>query len=241
MFTWWGDEEHRSPNLAVKKDYITFLGLTNNRRSVVLTNYRGETEDIKETGYILDITATGFTCRNLTLLQSFNVDYEYPGDPSKNIEKRTSTITQCVVMIANGDKHVYDNVAILSRLDTLFLRTKRSYFKNVYIEGTDDWMGGGMVSVWEDCTLVFPTGGGVCMAMNVVFFNCNVEAPRGMQFYKAELRGMERPVALIHCTLPVSTPERRIAWIREKAPPASQPELTDLPKQGHQRRAADDL
>ena len=95
-------------------------------------------------------------------------------------------ITQAVALQAAGDKHVYENVALLSRLDTMFLRTARSYFKNVYIEGTDDWMGGGQISVWEDSTLVYPNGSGVMSASNVVFRNCRFEATRGMQFYKAE-------------------------------------------------------
>jgi len=89
-------------------------------------------------GYVLNVNATGFTVRNLTI----NVDYEYPGDSSKNLAKRTAVITQAVALQSAGDKHVYENVALLSRLDTMFLRTTRSYFKNVFIEGTDDFIGG---------------------------------------------------------------------------------------------------
>jgi pectin methylesterase-like acyl-CoA thioesterase len=69
--------------------------------------------------------------------------------------------TWWMALQSSGDKHVYENVALLGRLDTMFLRTTRSYFKNVYIEGTDDWMGGGQLSVWEDCTLVYPRGSSV--------------------------------------------------------------------------------
>lgn len=146
-------------------------------------------------------------------------DYEYPGNPSKNLTKRSDVITQAVALQAVGDKHVYENVAILGRLDTMFLRTKRSYFKNVYIEGTDDWLGGGQVSVWEDCTLVFPEGQGVMIAVNIAFFNCRFEATEGMRFYKVGFRSHLRPSALIDCTVPVNTPEKRVAWMREPAPP----------------------
>ncbi len=148
----------RQPSLGITKDWITLLGLTNNRRAVVLADNRGLDEGASDDGYLLDVNATGFTAKNLTILNYCNCDYEYPGDPSKNLTLRNPTITQAVALQAAGDKHVYENVAILGRLDTMFLRTTRSYFKNVYIEGTDDWMGGGQMSVWQDCELAYPTG-----------------------------------------------------------------------------------
>lgn len=204
----------RTPSLSIRKNYITFLGLTNNRRTVVLADNRGLMQGADDDGYILDVNATGFTAKNLTILNYCNTDYEYPGDPGKNLTKRSDVITQAVALQAAGDKHVYENVALLSRLDTMFLRTTRSYFKNVYIEGTDDWMGGGQISVWEDCTLVYPTGRGVMSASNVVFFSCRFEAVRGMQFYKVEFRSAERPVALIDCIVPAHT-----SWSRGRVTP----------------------
>jgi hypothetical protein len=209
----------RTPSMSIRKDYITFLGLTNNRRAVVLADNRGLMQGAEDNGYILDVNATGFTAKNLTILNYCNVDYDYPGDSSKNLRKRSDVITQAVALQAAGDKHVYDNVALLSRLDTMFLRTTRSYFHHVYIEGTDDWMGGGRISVWQDSTLVYPTGRGVMSAGNCVFLNCRFEAMRGMQFYKAEFRTAERADVLIDCVLPVSTPANRVAWIRGPAAP----------------------
>jgi len=209
----------RVPSLSITKNWITFLGLTNNRRSVVLADNRGLDEGASDDGYLFDVNATGFTVKNLTILNYCNCDYEYPGDPTKNLKMRNPTITQAVALQAAGDKHVYENVALLSRLDTMFLRTTRSYFKNVYIEGTDDWMGGGQMSVWQDCDLVYPTGRGVMSASGVVFFNCKFEATRGMEFYKAEFGSAARPDALINCVLPVSSPQSRVAWVRGKAAP----------------------
>ena len=208
----------RTPSMHITKNYITFLGLTNNRRAVVLADNRGNQQGAEDNGYILDVNADGFTCKNLTIINYCNVDYEYPGDPSKNLTKRSSVITQAVALQAVGDKHVYENVALLGRLDTMFLRTRRSYFKNVYIEGTDDWLGGGQVSVWENCTLVFPEGQGVMIAVNIAFFNCRFEATNGMRFYKVGFRSHLRPSALINCTVPVNTPEKRVAWMKEQAP-----------------------
>lgn len=208
-----------TPSMRITKNYITFLGLTNNRRSVVLADNRGNQQGAEDNGYLLDVEADGFTCRNLTIINYCNVDYAYPGDPTRNLTRRSDVITQAVALQAEGDKHIYENVAILGRLDTMFLRTKRSYFKNVYIEGTDDWLGGGQVSVWEDCTLVFPEGQGVMIAENIAFFNCRFEATEGMRFYKVGFGSHLRPSALIDCIVPVSTPEKRVAWMREPAPP----------------------
>lgn len=195
----------RTPSLRITKNWITFLGLTNNRRAVVLADNRGLMQGADDNGYILDVSATGFCLRNLTVLNYCNTDYEYPGDARKNLTKRSDVITQAVALQCQGDKHVYDNVAFLSRLDTTFIRTTRAYFKNVYIEGTDDWIGGGQMSVWEDSTLVYPTGRGVMSASNCVFFNCRFEAARGMEFYKVEFGSAARPVALINCVVPPNT------------------------------------
>jgi hypothetical protein len=211
--------EPRTPSLKITKNYITFLGLTNNRRSVVLADNRGLMQGAEDDGYILDVDAAGFTAKNLTIINFCNTDYEYPGDAGKNLKKRSDVITQAVALQAAGDKHVYENVALLSRLDTMFLRTARSYFKNVYIEGTDDWMGGGQISVWEDSTLVYPNGSGVMSASNVVFRNCRFLATRGMQFYKAEYGAAARPNVLINSILPVASGQSRVAWIRGKAAP----------------------
>lgn len=209
----------RGPSLSIEKNYITLLGLTDNRRTVVLADNRGLQQGADDDGYIIDVDATGFTAKNLTIINYCNADYEYPGDPSKNLTKRSDVITQGVALQARGDKHVYENVALLGRLDTMFLRTTRSYFKNVYIEGTDDWMGGGQISVWEDCTLVFPKGSGVMSASGIVFLNCRFEATRGMRFYKAEFRGAGRPDVLINCVLPVDSPQAHVAWVRGIAAP----------------------
>jgi len=115
-----------SPSLRIDKDWITLLGLTDNRRSVVIADNRGNQQGAADNGYLLDVQADGFSCRNLTILNYCNVDYEYPGDPGKNLAKRSDVITQAVALQASGDKHIYENVAILGRLDTMFLRTTRS-------------------------------------------------------------------------------------------------------------------
>ncbi|RYG72159.1 hypothetical protein EON77_12545, partial [bacterium] len=173
----------RGASLRLTKDNLTLLGLTDDRRAVVLADDRGHKQGAGDNGFVLDVKADGFTMRNLTLLNHCNVDYAYPGDATKNLAKRSDVITQAVALQAAGDRHVYENVAILSRLDTMFLKTTRSYFRDVHIEGTDDFIGGGQLSVWELCTISFPMGRGVMLATNVVFIDCAFEATRGLQFY----------------------------------------------------------
>ena len=228
----------RGASLTITKNYITLLGLTNDRRAVVLADNRGLDQGAEDDGYILSVNAIGFTAKNLTIINYCNADYAYPGDPGKNLKKRSDVITQGVALQASGDKHVYENVALLGRLDTMFLRTTRSYFKDVYIEGTDDWVGGGQMSFWQDCVLVFPTGSGVMSASDVVFDHCRFEAANGMRFYKAEFRGAERPDVLIHCVLPPDSPQAHVAWIRGIAPPRPNVlTLTYQNKDAHGHRA----
>jgi pectin methylesterase-like acyl-CoA thioesterase len=53
----------RAPSLSITKSWITLLGLTNNRRSVVLADNRGLDEGASDDGYLLDVNATGFTAK----------------------------------------------------------------------------------------------------------------------------------------------------------------------------------
>jgi hypothetical protein len=68
-------------SLDITKNYITLLGLTNNRRSVVLADNRGNMQQDSGTnvpngnGYVIVVNATGFTARNLTILNYCNTDY----------------------------------------------------------------------------------------------------------------------------------------------------------------------
>jgi hypothetical protein len=206
-----GDTE---ASMTMNKNYITLLGLTDDRRNVVLADNRGNKEGASNNGYILMVNATGFTMMNLTLVNYCNLDYEYPGDPSKNLKMRSNVITQAVALQADGDKHVYSHVALLGRLDTTFIRTTRSYFTHVYIEGTDDFIGGGTVGVWEDSEVYFPTGNGVMSSSGIAFINTVFKAEHGLEFYK----GFRNPVALIRCTMPVNTPQSPVAWMVWKAP-----------------------
>jgi hypothetical protein len=196
-------------SLQVTKNDITIVGLTDDRRKVVFADNRGNKEGANNNGYIFDINANGFSMINLTVVDYANLDYEYPGDPSKNLKMRSPVITQAVAIQMQGDRHIYSHVAFLSRLDTTFIRTTRSYFTNVFIEGTDDFLGGGTVGVVKDSEIYFPTGNGVMSASGLTFINTVFKASRGLEFYK----GFGNPDTLIDCTMPVDTAKSPVAWM----------------------------
>jgi len=204
-----------TPGLTISKNFITLLGITNNRRSVVLADNRGNQQGAGSAttgndGYVIVVNATGFTAQNLTFLNYCNVDYEYPGDPSKNLSKRSGVETQAVAIQTSGDKHSFINVAFLSRLDTTFIGSTRGYFSNVYIEGTSDFIGGGTVSYWENSTVYFPPGFEPTTTVSgTVFVNTKFVSNRGMEFYK----GYGSPAVLINCIVPVSTKQAPVAWV----------------------------
>jgi hypothetical protein len=207
-------DESATASLTITKNFITLLGLTDDRRNVVIADNRGNKEGATNNGYVLDINAVGFSAINLTVVNFANLDYEYPGNPAKNLKKRSDVITQAVAMNIRGDKHIYSHVAFLSRLDTTFIQTTRSYFTNVFIEGTDDFLGGGQVSVFKDSQIYFPTGNGVMSAAGITFINTVFKASRGLEFYK----GFGRPDTLIDCVMPVDAPKSPVAWLVWKAP-----------------------
>lgn len=199
------------PGLKITKDNITLIGLTDDRRKVVIADNRGNMQGASNNGWSLAVDADGFTAINLTFLNYCNVDYDYPGDPSKSLKRRSGTITQALALQAAGDRHVYSHVAFLSRLDTFGNRAARSYFTHVYIEGTDDFVGSRNPSVWEDSEVHFIAGGGILFGGNATFIRSRFRATRPMQFYKA----LVAPNALIHSTLP-NTP---LAWHAWRQPP----------------------
>lgn len=196
--------------LVVTKSNITFLGLTRDRRSVVLADNRGNKQGAANNGWTMTVHADGFSMINLTILNYCNLDYDYPGDPSKSLRKRSDVITQAVAIVMEGDRHVYSHVAMLSRLDTTFNLTRRSYFTHVYVEGTDDFIGVPGAAVWEDSEINFIEGGGIMLAGNTAFVRTRFRATKPMSFYK----GVNPPVALIESTLPDQT----AAWFGWRAP-----------------------
>ena len=205
-----------TPGLAIKKNYITLLGLTDDRRKVVLADNRGHMEGASDNGYMITVDSIGFTAMNLTFINYCNVDYEYPGDPSKNLRMRSPFDAQAVAMSMRGDKQIFSHVAFLGLHDTMYLQTLRSYFTNVYVEGNEDFLGigSGLISVWKDSEIYFPTGSGIMFAPGVVFLHTVFKASHGFAFYKP----FNTPTVLIDCVVPVNTPQSPVSWMLAAKP-----------------------
>src|SRR6201996_1221279 len=224
-----------TPGIMITKNYITLMGLTDDHRNVVLAGNLGNQEGAGSptasyNGYVMIVNATGFTAVNLTILNYCNVNYEYPGNPALNLTERSNVITQAVALQISGDKEIFDHVALLSKLDTTFIQSTRAYFNSVYIEGTNDFIGGGTESVWENSVMNFPTGSGEGTVTGTVFVNTTFTVPDGGQFefYKgptsggAYPEGSTLPAALINCIFPAKTAGDSIAWIVGFAPATHQ-------------------
>jgi hypothetical protein len=201
--------------LHITKPYITLIGLTRDRRSVVLADNRGNKQGASNNGFTIMVDAEGFSAINLTVVNFCNLDYDYPGDAAKSLRKRSDVITQAVAIQMRGDRHVYSHVAFLSRLDTMFNMTARSYFDHVYLEGTDDYLGAPGASVWSDSEINFIEGGGILFAGGTTFIRTRFRATRPMQFYKVQVA----PVTLIDTILP----DVPIAWFGWRAPVTGEP------------------
>jgi hypothetical protein len=201
--------------LHITKAYITLIGLTRDRRSVVLADNRGNKQGASNNGFAMKVDADGFSAVNLTIVNFCNLDYAYPGNAAKSLRKRSNVITQAVAIQMRGDRHVYFHVAFLSRLDTMFNMTNRSYFDHVYLEGTDDYLGAPGASVWSDSEINFIEGGGILFAGGTTFIRSRFRATRPMQFYKVQVA----PVTLIDTILP----DVPIAWFGWRAPVTGEP------------------
>lgn len=202
--------------LTIKKNYVTLLGLTDDRRKVVLADDRGHMEGATDNGYMVTVDAIGFTAMNLTFVNYCNLDYEYPGDPSKDLKRRTPYDAQAVAIQMRGDKQVFSHVAFLGRHDTIYVQTVRSYFTNAFVEGNEGFLdvAPGVVSVWKDSEVYIPSGSGVLSASGVIFINTVFKASHGMSFYKF----LTTPDVLINCVLPVNTPQSPVSWMLARAP-----------------------
>ena len=161
---YWMNGTETDRGLYIHQDWIRLVGLSDDPRDVVLGDNRGHTIGAHSTSgsspaETLFVTGTGFSAENLTIGNYCNVDLVYPRDPSKNRTKRSDTITQAYVIGASSeektlDKFVFRNVRFISMLDTLALgAVERAYFDGVYVQGTDDYIGGGDVHVFEHSVL----------------------------------------------------------------------------------------
>jgi len=158
---WLGGTE-TDRGLYIHQDWVSLIGLSDDAQDVVLADNRGHMIGAhggasgSSPAETLFVTGTGFHAENLTLGNYCNVDLVYPRDPSQNRPKRSDTITQAYVIGAKNpdkvlDRYSFRNVRFISKLDTVALGyVQRVFYDHVYVQGTDDFIGGGQVKVFRD-------------------------------------------------------------------------------------------
>ncbi len=157
---YWMNGTETDRGLYIDKDWVHLVGLSEDPHGVVLADNRGHTIGAYSTAgsspaETLFVTGTGFAAENLTIGNYCNVDLVYPSDPRENRAKRSNTITQAYAIGAASDEQALDrfvfrNVRFIGMLDTLALAdVERAYFDEVYVQGTDDFIGGGQMHVFE--------------------------------------------------------------------------------------------
>ena len=173
-----GTEEESG--LIIKNDYVSLIGLTKNAADLILADNRGLHIGCTKNPATIKISGTGFHAENLTFGNFCNCNLTYLPDSSKNQKKRSNTITQAYCIDAfhpdkNLDRFSFDNVHFISMLDTIALGSvKRVFYNNCCIQGTDDFIGGSTISVFNSCTIhcfsqkpIYHSGD-----YGMAFFNC---------------------------------------------------------------------
>lgn len=143
--------------LIIKQPYITLIGMTGNPEDVVIASDRGQNAGANGNFNTIGV-GDGFHAKDLTIGNYCNVDLNYKLDPSKNHTKRQESITQAQAVtkapdVADMDEWFFENCHIISRLN-LFSRDERpdrALYKDCYMECTDDSLGTGYISIFQDC------------------------------------------------------------------------------------------
>ena len=141
---------------------LSFIGLTADPEDVRICGNRGEggAQGLGAGGSWYTIAVpTEFTARNVTFANYAQEDLVYPRDPSQNISKRIDSKNHAEVMSASGrniDRMFFENVRFVGYLNMMAgFSPNRAYFKNCFIQCTDDSIFGGGVNVYERCTFHF--------------------------------------------------------------------------------------
>ena len=156
--------------------YLNMIGLTNNPENVVIAGNYGHDEGYQGGNWTMfNFSGDGLTLKNIRFGGYCNIDLEYPLDPSLNVPKRTSNVTQCQIASYNGDKLYAENCDFISRLNMMpFNNSKRALYVNCHMESTDDSLNGSSQAVYLGCDFEFysskPWGG----SSGVTLLDCDM-------------------------------------------------------------------
>lgn len=218
----------------VDKPYITLMNASS-KGEVIITydKANGHPDSAKNFGtdktatVTVNKTATGFTAKNITFINSYNID-----EPDSEIRSQS----QAVALETLADKVILESCKIIGRQDTLYLKgaskgqqiaganSARVYLKDCYIEGTVDFIFGDATAYFDNCSLnmAYYKNGGHFTAPNTtlynigyVFNNCKLTVDKAYTQEMAEKIDLGRPwqcdsaypnygsnSVFINCTMP---------------------------------------
>ncbi len=163
---------HEVISVPKDKSWLTIKGLTGNREDVIIYNTRCHGMINPATGAkygtqgsaVATFRPPNLTVKDLTISNGFDRAAHPEIDPYE---------TQAVAVAAMGDRQVYDNVAIMSRQDTLLVKGEtpttlaRQYFYNCFVRGDVDFVFGNATAVIDRSTLqMLDWPGGTVVAPN---------------------------------------------------------------------------
>lgn len=171
-------------DVIVDKPYISFVNAS--KKGDVIITYdkaNGHPDSNKNFGtdktatVTVKETATGFKAKNITFVNSYNIDESDP-----DVRKQT----QAVALETLADKVVLEDCKIIGRQDTLYLKgaskgqqaegeanSARVYLKDCYVEGTVDFIFGDATAYFDNCSLnmAYYKNGGHFTAPNTTLYN----------------------------------------------------------------------
>jgi hypothetical protein len=148
--------------LEIKQNNIKVLGISNDPTKTIICGNRGQTMGAAGNWNVMAM-ANGYTTKGITYANYCNIDLVYPDDPTLNVEKRGSAIVQAQLFASEtgADHWFFDNCRLISYLNLSTGCSGRSYYKNCFLQCTDDSIGG--ATVYNNCDFDFygnhPWGG----------------------------------------------------------------------------------
>ncbi len=165
---------------TVSLPYVTLLN-SGKAEDVVITYDKavGQADTSKRAGTEKTATvsvsaeASGFTAKNITFQNSYNLDQE-------------EEYSQAVALTSSADMVTFEGCRFIGRQDTLYLKGAsqgadvsgsanyaRVYLTDCYIEGTIDFIFGDATAYFENCdiNMAYREGGGYFTAANTTLYN----------------------------------------------------------------------
>lgn len=150
------------------KPYITLQGLGSSASQTVIVNNHSSAGGYGTSGSATAfVNGHDFDATNLTMSNDYGVG------------------SQAVAVNVNADRAIFNNVRFLGNQDTLLVNNYRGYYVNSYVEGTVDFIFGGAVAVFSNCTIYQKrsTGGPITAA------NTSSTNTYGILIYKSAITG----------------------------------------------------